>query len=211
MISKKELEILLSGLNKIEKPRPSLEQYTIPSRLAAEILNLAYLSGDLKGKLVADLGCGSGILAIGASLFDAKQVVAVDIDDDALKTAKENVELVKALINKKIKIKFVNSDVSEWGGRVDTVIQNPPFGIQKEHADRIFLDKALKSARKIYSLHRSYYKSRDFIEKFVNERNGKVKNIITYKFRIPHMFSFHKKSKVEFDVDLFVIEVLSWK
>ena len=69
------------------------------------------------------------------------------------------------------------------------------------------VEKALESAKKIYSLHRSYEKSREFIKTFVEARNGKIKNVVTYKFRVPHMFRFHRKPKVEFDVDLFVIEV----
>ncbi len=204
---KKELEIILSGLKEQFNPKPSLEQYTITGDLAAEILNLAYISEHIKNRVVADFGCGSGRLAIGASLLGAKKVVALDVDENALKTARENVEIIRKMTQEQIKIDFVNSDINEWDENVDTVIQNPPFGIQNKHADRPFLKKALEVAKNIYTLHRSYEKSRNFIRDFVEARNGKVKSIITYKFRIPHMFRFHRKPKVEFDVDLFVIEV----
>lgn len=40
---------------------------------------------------VFDVGTGSGILAIAAALLGAKEVVAVDIDDTAVKVAKENI------------------------------------------------------------------------------------------------------------------------
>ena len=43
------------------------------------------------GKLL-DVGTGSGILAIAAARLGAKDVVAVDIDPDAVRVAKENVE-----------------------------------------------------------------------------------------------------------------------
>ena len=43
------------------------------------------------GEEVIDVGTGSGILAIGAALFGAKHVLAVDIDPDAVKVASENV------------------------------------------------------------------------------------------------------------------------
>lgn len=207
MLTKKQLEITLSKLKEVEKPSPSLEQYTIPSKLAADILNYAYLSTDIDGKKVADFGCGTGRLAIGAALLGAKKTIAIDIDQKVIDTAIKNVEIAEKLTKQKVRIEFIHSDIVNWMGKVDTIIQNPPFGIQTGHADRLFLEKALKSAKKIYSLHRSYEKSRKFIKAFVENRNGKVKNISTYKFRIPHMFRFHKKPKVEYDVDLFVIEV----
>ena len=39
------------------------------------------------------MGCGSGILSIGALLLGADSVIAVDIDEVASKIAKENLEL----------------------------------------------------------------------------------------------------------------------
>lgn len=41
---------------------------------------------------ILDLGCGSGILSIGAVLLGAKSVFAVDIDENSVKIAKENAE-----------------------------------------------------------------------------------------------------------------------
>ena len=43
------------------------------------------------GESVIDVGTGSGILAIGAALFGAGNVLAVDIDPDAVRVASENV------------------------------------------------------------------------------------------------------------------------
>ena len=37
------------------------------------------------------MGCGSGILAIGAALLGSGPVLGVEIDPDAVRTAKENV------------------------------------------------------------------------------------------------------------------------
>ena len=44
----------------------------------------------LAGKRVIDYGCGSGILAIAAARLGAKQVTGIDIDPQALVSAKEN-------------------------------------------------------------------------------------------------------------------------
>jgi len=208
MLSKKQLAIILSHLKENPNPKPELEQYTIPGELAAEIINIAYLSGDIENKTILDLGCGSGRLTIGPALMGAKKAIGIDIDKNVLEVARENIKLTEKLTNEVIKnkIKFIHQDVSEVKQKVDTVIQNPPFGIQKKHADRIFLKKALECGNKVYSLHRSYEKSRKFLTKFIEQNEGKVEKIIKFKFRIPHMFRFHEKPAVEYDVDLFVIK-----
>ncbi|HET7314231.1 50S ribosomal protein L11 methyltransferase [Salinisphaera sp.] len=54
-------------------------------------LCLHWLAGqDLVGKRVLDYGCGSGILAIAAACLGAAAVVAVDIDDQAVRATREN-------------------------------------------------------------------------------------------------------------------------
>lgn len=42
---------------------------------------------------VIDVGTGSGILAIGAAMLGAKRILAIDIDGDAVRVARENVRL----------------------------------------------------------------------------------------------------------------------
>lgn len=45
------------------------------------------------GDTVVDIGTGSGVLSIGAALLGAKSVHALDLDEVAVRSAKENVEL----------------------------------------------------------------------------------------------------------------------
>ena len=45
-----------------------------------------------RGFTVIDVGTGSGILAIGAAMLGAKDVLAIDIDPTAVKVAQENIE-----------------------------------------------------------------------------------------------------------------------
>ncbi|RYG40520.1 50S ribosomal protein L11 methyltransferase, partial [bacterium] len=56
------------------------------TRLCLELLE----ETDIEGLDVADVGCGSGILAIGAVMLGAKSVVANDIDPVAVEVAREN-------------------------------------------------------------------------------------------------------------------------
>lgn len=206
-MNKKELEIILSKLKTPEKPKEGLEQYTIPSNLSAEILNLAKLGGDIEGKTVFDFGCGSGRLAIGAALMGAKKVVGADIDKSMIKIARENAERVS------VKVEFIRKDIEDFSGECDTVIQNPPFGMRSDrHIDRIFLKKALDCGQRIYSLHRGGYegekdhKTREFLKEFIEKNGGQVLSVKEFKFDIPYMFKFHKKPKVSYNVDLFVVK-----
>lgn len=48
---------------------------------------------DLTDKLVIDYGCGSGILGVAALLLGARQVLAVDIDPQAVLATRQNAEL----------------------------------------------------------------------------------------------------------------------
>ena len=203
---KKELEILLQKVKYPQLPKVYLEQYTTPANLAAEILNLAFLSNDIKNKVIFDFGCGSGRLAIGASLLGAKLVVGVDRDVKMVKLAKSNVKFLESILRKKMKVFFVCSDIENFFGKCDTVIQNPPFGIKKEHADLIFLKKALECGKKVYSLHRGHEKTRNFLRKFIEKEGGKIKQIISMEFLLPWLFNFHKKPKIRYEVDLYVIE-----
>ncbi len=56
------------------------------TRLCLELLEQELSAGDK----VLDLGCGSGILSIGAVLLGAQSAVAVDIDENSVKIAREN-------------------------------------------------------------------------------------------------------------------------
>ena len=45
-----------------------------------------------KGKTVADIGCGSGILSVGAGLLGAASLFGVDVESPAVVSARENLE-----------------------------------------------------------------------------------------------------------------------
>jgi putative methylase len=222
LVRKLELEILLSQIGPHPSPKPSLEQYTIPVDVAATMLyTAAYTHGGIVGKTVLDLGCGTGRLALGAAFLGAKHVVGVDIDRDAVKVAFEN----SVRTNLKGKVQWITGDIEAIHGNFDAVLQNPPFGVQKRRADRIFLEKALETGKIIYSLHKRPERDNTlikrlkasktriapaapspFLKNFIEERGGKIKAVYAMVMTIPHMFSFHTKRKHEFIADLFVID-----
>jgi ribosomal protein L11 methyltransferase len=62
------------------------------TQLCLESLEMR-LSQGAENLIVADIGCGSGILSIGAVLLGAKEVYAVDTDALAVKTCRSNCQL----------------------------------------------------------------------------------------------------------------------
>jgi ribosomal protein L11 methyltransferase len=62
------------------------------TQLCLESLEMR-LSVNPQEQVIADIGCGSGILSIGALLLGAKQVYAVDIDSLAIQAVQDNYEL----------------------------------------------------------------------------------------------------------------------
>jgi putative methylase len=193
-MKKKDLEMLLQTIPPFDKPKASMEQYSTPSVIASDLLFTAYAEGDIADRVVADLGCGTGILAIGAGKLGAKRVIAVDLDENALSQAEANARFTN------VEIEFVQEDVTEFAEKVDTVVMNPPFGSQKRNADRPFLDVAMTFADAVYSIHMS--DTVDFLAKYISDRGFYVDFQKRYKFEIPHMFLFHTKAKKCFDVSL---------
>lgn len=222
LVRKLDLEMFLSQVKQHPSPKPSLEQYTISDDVAATMLYLAaYANDDIIGKTVLDLGCGTGKLALGAAFLDARQVVGVDIDKTAVTVAFEN------SVNMRLKerVQWLVADIDVVHGRFDTVLQNPPFGVQKEGADRKFLERALEIGRVVYSLHKRPFAEKSlvrkvkassgkimraspsfFLKNFVERRGGKISEAYVMVMTIPHMFGFHTKKKHEFIVDLCVME-----
>ncbi len=206
-MNKKQLEVLLQQLKAPEFPKPSLEQYTIPAGLGAEIINLAYLHGDIRDRTVFDFGCGSGRLSMGAAILSAKQVVGIDIDKAVIKAAKANLLLHETILGNPLPVSFAVCDINDWSSTCDTVIQNAPFGIQTLHADRLFLERALQCGKKVYSLHRGgLERTRQFLTNFIESCGGRVEQVKAFKFDLPYTFKFHKKPRISYSVDLFVID-----
>lgn len=183
----------LSGLLGFERPDVTREQYQTPAPLAASLLHFAYMRNDLT-ETVYDLGCGTGILGIGATLLGCRHAVGFDIDMNALRTARQNAA------SKHISMDFVCCDIGDVSGHAHTVVMNPPFGAQKnqKQSDRRFLQKALEVADVIYSIHNS--NSYDFIQRFISP--AVITECYETNMELKRTFKFHKK-----DVEYTPVEI----
>lgn len=190
-VSKSQLAIVLSGLESFKKPEVRQEQYLMDSEIGASVLWHAYLLGDIEGKVVADLGCGTGILGIGALLLGAKRVLLVDSDKKALEIAKRNISKVKSEGYAIGKAEVICKDIGNMQTEVDAVIQNPPFGTRIKHNDLFFLEKAMGIAPIVYSFHKSETKA--FLERFLAKKNGKITHVWDFKFPLKATYSFHRR------------------
>jgi len=201
IIPRRELEEALRALRPHPHPDPELEQYTTPPRVAAELLFTArYIYDDVEGRLVADLGCGTGRLGIGALLLGAQAVVGVDIDPTAISVARENAE--ETAVSGRLHL--LVGDIAPLRPVFDTVVMNPPFGTRRRHADVEFLEEALRVAEAVYTIHKS--STRDFILRYVEERGGRVSALFQMEMEIPHMFPFHRRPRRLVEVDIYRVE-----
>lgn len=198
-MKKAQLAVILSKLKTFEKPKVQLEQYQTESELAAEIVWFAFMSNDIKNKIIADLGCGNGILGIAALLLGAKQVYFVDIDNEAILLAKQNLNSLK--LKNYI---LLHQEIYEFNKKADTVLENPPFGIQNKYADKPFLEKAMQISNIIYSFHK--IESKQFIQALALNNNFKVEAIIPIKFPIKKTQEFHKKPVYTVDIGIWKLK-----
>jgi putative methylase len=204
-IKRKDLEIFLQQLDPISSPKLALEQYPTPARVAANILWLAGIEHfDIANARVVDLGCGAGILAIGAAYLGAKEAIGIDIDFSLVKLAAKNSR--KATVEHSCH--WLCMDINDcYLKPVDTVIMNPPFGMRKESQtrDRFFVKKALEFSSVVYSVLPYAEKTRVFYQKYLKGLNAKIDTIIQTDFEIWQQFAFHSKRKHVIKTDLYRI------
>lgn len=198
--NKKALEIVLSTLKGFDEPVPELEQYITPSDIAADLLWNAFMDGRIKDKTVFDFGCGTGILSIGAALLGAKNVKGFDIDKNALDAAKQNLDAIKKTGAELGEIEFVEKNIQNIREKCDTVVMNPPFGVQKEHADKIFLEKSFETGKCVYTIHKSG--SERFLLQLSRQKGFFGIKLGEYGFVIKKTMIFHEKSKYPVKVDV---------
>ena len=205
MSTKSGLAQRLAIVAGFENPSASLEQYRTPPELAAHLVHTADLQGDIEDRTVVDLGCGTGMLALGAALRGPTRVVGIDVDPAPLATATENERKVASASA----VEWLRADATEAPICPDgptTVVMNPPFGAQagNEHADREFLDTAAEIADVSYSIHNE--NSDEFVEAFAADNGGEVTHAFRASFELPNQFDHHTDESRTIDAEVFRIE-----
>ena len=183
--SRKGLDLLLRSVPGFPKPKPELEQYPTPPSAALELLERAWQSGDLVGS-VADLGCGTGRLALGAAFLGA-QVTGVELDEAPLAVARG------AAADAGLAVEWRCEPVENWVQRVDTVIMNPPWGAQRPGADRPFLRAALATAANVWSLQPAV--SDRFLRRYVEQLGGAVAGAWPVDLKLERTMPHHTRER----------------
>jgi len=201
----RKLESYLEDVKPFEEPKISLEQYPTRAHIAAAVLHTAQSHyGDVEGRLVADLGCGCGVLSCGAAMLGAAAVVGFDVDEDALATARENFEVLEVDHHVDlVQVDVCRSDFANdrWRKSVDVVVTNPPFGTKRNKgADLKFVEAGLAMAtHAVYSLHKSA--TRQHILKKAKDWGVECQVVAQLRYDLPASYKHHKLASVDIDVD----------
>lgn len=203
-LSKSRLGIVLGSLKVFSEPKVREEQYTIEPEIGAEVLwNMAFLD-KIEQKVSVDMGSGTGILGLGMLVLGAKKVYFVEADNKALEIAKKNYNFLKSEGLVQGKAVFIHTNIDEFSSKCDLVIQNPPFGTKMRHADRAFLEQAVKISSIVYSFHKS--ESKGFIAAFCADKGFRISHRWDFNWPLKQTLKFHRKRLHRVKVSCFRLE-----
>jgi putative methylase len=185
--SKKELEIFVESLPTFRRPKLRLEQYPTDAAVVATAVWDAYMRGLLDA--VLDLGCGTGRFALAAAAMGARHVLCVDVDPEALKTAKEAADAHGFHA-----VDFLAADAPTLAlrRRFAVAFQNPPFGIWSGRGtDIAFLAAAVKHAEVVYTIHK--LPTLQYVKETVERWGYRLEVVDTAVLNIKPMYRHHRK------------------
>jgi ribosomal protein L11 methyltransferase len=94
---------------------------------------MALQSIDLRDRTVLDIGCGSGVLAIGAVMLGARSALGIDIDPDALGNANDNAKLNSVTPS----VRFEERDFRDLSISADIIVANLTGGLLEKSATKL--------------------------------------------------------------------------
>jgi len=187
-MSQAALQRTLYDVKGFHSPKLEYEQYDTPAEIAAALVWQANMQGDISDKSILDAGSGTGILGIAALLLGAKHVHFVEIDADAISIMRENLSHFKFT-----EYTIHHMPIQDFIEQVDTVLENPPFGTKKKHADKAFLETAFRAGKVLYSIHKESTES--FLRAIATDSGWKLTHRITRDFPLKKQFDFHTKAR----------------
>jgi len=207
-ISKKNLISLVQNTETYKNPKIELEQYCINATCAVDIIYYAgFEYSDINNAVVIDLGSGTGRLSIASAFLNAKYILSVDIDIDAINILDRNIrslELAPVIFPICADIKYFEISKRNLPKNTKiTTIMNPPFGVQSRYADRAFLNKAFSFSSIVYSIHLGGQKTQNFILNYIKKFNWMVDNILPYNMILENTFPFHTKKRKVIDINIY--------
>lgn len=197
-MKQRDLEIRLEQVPDPEAPDADREQVPTPAPIAAWLCFTAASLDDIPDRTVLDLGCGTGILAVGAAELGAARVVGLDADAGVLDQAR------RTGADLGVDVDWVRMDAADWHADVDTVLMNPPFGARRRGADRPFLATAVACADVAYSFHLA--ETLGFVEAFVEDLGGEVDRTWPVDFPVPRQHDYQREA--ERAVEVVAVRVL---
>ena len=195
----KHLAIRLSKLTPHPCTDVLLEQYATEGDLAAYwMLAVDQLDG-LEGKVVVDLGAGNGILGIGALLLGAARVIFVETDEEALDVLHSNVASLDHDLPNRASVVAAHVGIDNLLlNEVDLIVMNPPWGVQRERADRPFLETAFAStAQAVHLLHSD---RASHLSALAKTHGWEAEAVLRTEFRLPPTYQHHAKRTGTTDV-----------
>tara|TARA_B100000900_G_scaffold416096_1_gene449047 strand:- start:408 stop:1019 length:612 start_codon:yes stop_codon:yes gene_type:complete len=187
----RHLAIFLSKLNPQPCKHVELEQYSTDGNIASKFISSIISYGDLSDDtIVGDLGAGNGILGIGALRVGAEKCIFLETDSLACKIIEKNLD-----VNNLVKSGFIlneHLDGDTIFPKVDLIVCNPPWGRQKDRADRPFLDLIIKNGTTSYLMHSTHA---THIRTFFELRNWSVEKYNEFDFVLPGIYSHHSKER----------------
>ncbi len=186
--------MLLQRLKVPDRYKNNFEQYLTDPHTASMVIFTAFLNGDISNRVVADLGCGNGILSYASAIMGASHVYSIDSDPDMTLLTTDNC--------RSLNVSVMTGDVEAFENRVDTVVMNPPFGSVRKHSDLAFINKACDISKKIYSIHNQ--KSHAFVVELYSSK-GSIISETSLKLVVPRIYKHHEHDIAE--IDAFLLEV----
>ncbi|HLF16356.1 MAG TPA: methyltransferase [Candidatus Thermoplasmatota archaeon] len=191
-----DLERALGQVPLPPHPTPDLEQVRTPPAIAAELLWKAQAERAIEGRRVLDLGCGTGIFALGAALLGARLATGVEVDADAVALAQQAARDLRVAN----RTWFVAADLATWRpepAAFDTVVMNPPFGAQRgnRHGDRLFYARAAEALRGTGGTcwFLAQENSERFLDAYARELDAEVEKVASWDYPLEAAQAFHRK------------------